>query len=141
MIRRINRSDNMRPILEYNTNNNFQVGMHVYFQAYIDKENKDNYFLCQGYITREPTHTSKVYKVIVIAINTYGLFSNTLDYKKAKLLLNKKIACDSKSLFQTPTNWMKKIYANDNWLRINNTELQKILCKFKRIDNAKIRHR
>lgn len=103
----------------------YTVGDLVYFHAFADMNDKSTYFMCKGYITRQPKETSKVYKIIVTSVDPKSVLCGEKP-EVATVLLGKKIARKGHQLSKEPTDWMRKFYGDIGWLDIEDEELDKI---------------
>jgi len=106
------------------------VGDLVYFHAFVDPEDESTYFLCKGYIIREPKKDSPIYKLVVTAVDPRSVLCGARP-DVAKKLLCKKIVRAPEQLSTEPTGWMLKFYQRD-WLEISEAELRKIEENIKR---------
>jgi len=100
------------------------VGEIVWFNAYVDKNNKELQCLCRGIITRQPTDTSPIYKVIPLEIGSITQPSR-VDEKMMRGILGKKIPKHGTGITKHPAEW----YFNQCkfWLKIDSQEEQKII--------------
>jgi len=109
----------------------YKMGDLVYFHAYADPSDHTSYFLCQGYVARQPTNDSRVYKVIVVAVDPKSVLCGEKP-DIARRLLGMKIAREPIQLSSEPSGLMKLFYKNTNWLHITEKELKKIKTSIRR---------
>jgi len=85
----------------------FPIGNIVWFNAYVDPQAKALQFLCRGVIIRQPTETSKVYKVIPVEVFSLEVPRNPKEEKLIRSLLGKKIPKHGSGITGMPANWYK----------------------------------
>ena len=93
----------------------YSVGALVYFHAFADMKDDTTYFMCKGYITRQPKADSKVYKIIIVSVDPKSVLCGERP-DIAKILLGKKIARKGHQLSHKQTDWMRKFYGEQEWI-------------------------
>lgn len=109
----------------------YAIGTLVYFHAYADASDKTTYFLCQGYVVRQPKANSKVYKVHIVAVDPKSVLCGEKP-EVAKLLLGMKIARQPDQLSAKSSGLMEVFYKDANWLHVKDRELKKIKASISR---------
>lgn len=103
----------------------YAVGDLVYFHAFADMSDNTTYFMCKGYITRQPKEESKVYKIIIISVDPKSVLCGEKP-DIAQVLLGKKVALKGYKLTREPTDWMHKFYGDQEWIDLKGDELDKV---------------
>ena len=111
----------------------YNIGDYVYFHAYADNKDKTTYFICKGYVIRQPKPDSKVYKVVVTEVNPKSVLCGESP-DVAKTLLGRKIARKLNQLSEIKNNWVCTFYGEVSWLKLDQREEKKIQSYLARRD-------
>jgi len=120
-----------RPRQQSQPKHKHKVGDLIYLHAFADPQDEKSYFLCKGYITRQPTTDSPVYKIAIISVDPNSVLCGEQP-DTAKRILGRTIAKKEHEITTEPTGWMKKLYNRSVWLEIESKQLGKIKAKIQR---------
>lgn len=109
----------------------YRVGDLVHFHAFASPQDQNTYFMCKGLVARQPTPESKVYKVVVTAVDPKSMLCGH-NPKLASTLLGKRIARLPDQLTDQPDGLLSQAYKSSAWLEVEDRELNKIRSNIRR---------